>query len=142
MEWWAIWLIAGGVLIILEMATLTFYLLWLGLGAVAAALVAIALPDLFVVQALSGALAALLLTAYTKPLTRRFRHSKGFKDAIDDLVGKSGVVLEPIEDGAPGIVKVGAETWSASSKQSLHKDEKVRVVARGTTVLEVTRWED
>lgn len=142
MDWWAIWLIAAGALFILEMATLTFYLLWLGLGAVAAALVALAAPDSFVAQALSGALVALLLTIYTKPLTRRFRQSKGFKDAIDELVGKPGIVLEPIEEGTPGIVKVGGETWSASAKESLHKDEKVRVVARGTTVLEVTKWED
>lgn len=142
MDWWAIWLIAAGALFILEMATLTFYLLWLGLGAVVTALVAFAAPDSFVAQALSGAFVALLLTIYTKPLTRRFRQSKGFKDAIDELVGKSGIVLEPIEEGTPGIVKVGGETWSAIAKETLHKDEKVRIVARGTTVLEVTKWED
>ncbi|MFC5531616.1 NfeD family protein [Cohnella yongneupensis] len=144
MDWWAIWLIVGGVLIILEMLTLTFYLLWLGIGAVVAAVVALlpAAPDNFVLQALSGGLVALLLTVYTKPLTRKFRQSQGFKDAIDDMVGKPGIVLEDIVDGAPGIVKVGSETWSAISKHMLHKEEKVRVISRGTTVLEVQKWED
>ncbi|MFD0671441.1 NfeD family protein [Cohnella sp. GCM10027633] len=142
MDWWAIWLIVAGALLILEMFTLTFYLLWLGIGAVVAAVVAIPAPDAIAAQALSGGFAALLLTLYTKPITRRFRQSQGFKDAIDELVGKAGIVQEPIADGAPGIVKIGGETWSAVSKAALHRDEKVRVVRRGTTVLEVEKWED
>lgn len=142
MEWWAIWLIVAGALIILEMATLTFYLLWLGIGAIVAAIVALPLPDAFPIQAIAGGLVALILTLYTKPLTRKFRQSKGFSDAIDELIGKPGIVTEEIADGAPGIVKVGGDTWSAISKQHLPKDEKVRVIGRGTTVLEVQKWED
>jgi len=142
MDWWAIWLIVGGALIILEMVTLTFYLLWLGIGALVAAIVALPLPDAFPVQALAGGLVALLLTLYTKPITRKFRQSKGFSDAVDELIGKPGLVMEEIAIGAPGIVKVGGDTWSATSKQPLPKDVKVRIIGRGTTVLEVQKWED
>jgi membrane protein implicated in regulation of membrane protease activity len=142
MDWWAIWLIVGGALIILEMVTLTFYLLWLGIGAIVAAIVALPVPDNFVLQALSGGLAALLLTVNTKPLTRKIRNSQGYRDVIDEMVGKPGIVLEAIVDGAPGIVKVGNDIWSAISNDSLHKNEKVRVIKRGTTVLEVQKWED
>lgn len=142
MDWWAIWLIVGGALLILEMFTLTFYLLWLGLGALVAAIVAVPLPDAFPVQALAGGLVALLLTLYTKPITRKFRQSKGFSDAVDELIGKPGIVMEEIAVDVPGIVKVGGDTWSAIAKQTLHKDEKVRVIARGTTVLEVQKWEE
>ncbi|MBO9599275.1 MAG: NfeD family protein [Cohnella sp.] len=142
MEWWAIWLIVGGALIILEMVTLTFYLLWLGIGAIVAAVVALPLPDAFPAQALAGGLVALILTLYTKPLTRKLRQSKGFSDAVDELIGKPGIVTEEIADGAPGIVKVGGDSWSALSKQSLHRDERVRVIGRGTTVLEVEKWEE
>jgi len=142
MDWWAIWLIVGGVLLIFEMLTLTFYLLWLAIGAGVAALVALFVPDSFVWQALAGGAAALLLTAFTKPLTRRFKQSKGFKDVIDELVGKPGIVLEDIAAGEAGIVKVGNETWSAISAVPLRKDAKVKVVKRGTTVLEVEKWEE
>lgn len=140
MEWWAIWLIVGGVLFIAEMLTFTFYLLWLGIGAIVAAAVAWAAPELFVWQALAGGAAALILTIFTKPLTRRIREARGYSDAIDELVGKPGIVIEDIVDGKPGIVKVGSETWSAVSQQQLHKNEKVMVIRRGTTVLEVQRW--
>ncbi len=142
MDWWAIWLIVAGALIILEMVTLTFYLLWLGIGAIVAAIVALPLPDAFSVQAIAGGVVALLLTLYTKPLTRKFRQSKGFSDAALELIGKPGIVTEEIADGAPGIVKIGGDTWSAISKQRLPKDEKVRVIGRGTTVLEVKKWEE
>jgi membrane protein implicated in regulation of membrane protease activity len=141
MELWAIWLVIGIILFVIEMLTLTFYLLWIGIGAIAAALISLAVPDLFFVQAIAGCIVALGLTFFTKPLTRFVRKSKGFTDAIDDLVGKQGIVIEEVEVGKNGIVKVGNETWSASSDQHLHKDEMVIVVHRGSTVLEVQKWE-
>ncbi|QMV43350.1 NfeD family protein [Cohnella cholangitidis] len=140
MEWWAIWIIVAGVLLIAEMLTLTFYLLWIGMGAVVAAAVALIVPEGIVIQALSGATAALLLTVFTKRLTRRFRESRGYRDAIQELVGKQGIVVEPISPGSPGIVKVGNESWSATSLDFLRKDDQVRVISRGTTVLEVQKW--
>jgi inner membrane protein len=140
MDWWAIWLIVGGVLLIVEMLTLTFYLLWLGIGAVIAAAVALFVPEWYAVQGLSGGIAALLLTVFTKPLTRSFRESRGYRDAIHELVGKHGVVVEAIAPGKSGIVKVGNESWSATSIEALNKDDRVRVISRGTTVLEVQKW--
>ncbi|MCU6794168.1 NfeD family protein [Paenibacillus sp. WQ 127069] len=140
MELWSIWLIIGGILLVVEMLTFTFYLLWLGLGAVVAAAVAWIAPDAFVLQILAGCLTALILTFFTKPLTRRFRTSRGFKDVIDEMIGKQGIVLETIEPGKHGIVKVGNETWSASSNEQLLKDEIVIVVERGNTIIEVQKW--
>ncbi|BBI31998.1 NfeD family protein [Cohnella abietis] len=140
MEWWAIWLIIGGILLIAEMLTFTFYLLWLSIGAVIAALIALLVPDWFALQALSGGAAALVLTVFTKPLTRRFRESRGYRDAIQEMVGKQGVVVESISPGSPGIVKVGNELWSATSMDTLSKDDSIRVISRGTTVLEVQEW--
>jgi len=140
MEWWAIWLIVAGVLLIAEMLTLTFYLLWLGIGAVIAAVLALIVPEALTVQALSGGVAALALTVFTKPLTRRFRESRGYRDVIHELVGKQGIVVEAISPGNPGIVRVGNEAWSAVSLDTLTKDDQVLVISRGTTVLEVQKW--
>jgi membrane protein implicated in regulation of membrane protease activity len=121
------------------MLTFTFYLLWLGIGAVAAGVVALVLPGSFTVQGLTGAVIALLLTLFTKRLTRVVRKSKGYRDPIDDLIGKQGIVQEDLEEGRPGVVKVGGETWSAVSTQTLRKGEAVLVVDRGTTKLEVEK---
>ncbi|BBH22019.1 hypothetical protein Back11_33640 [Paenibacillus baekrokdamisoli] len=141
MELWAIWLIIAGILLVAEMLTLTFYLLWLGIGALVAAIVAWIIPEFFILHIFVGCITALILTFATKPLTSRIRMSKGFKDPIDELVGKEGVVVEEIDFGKHGIVKVGNETWSASSQVFLPKDETIIVVARGTTILEVQKRE-
>jgi membrane protein implicated in regulation of membrane protease activity len=140
MELWAIWLIIGGVLLIAEMLTLTFYLLWLGIGALTAAFVAWIAPDAIVLQILAGCATALILTYFTKPLTERIRTSKGFKDPIDEMIGKEGVVLEEIAPGKHGIVKVGNETWSASSHEYILKGETIIVLARSSTIVEVQKW--
>ncbi|WJH35306.1 NfeD family protein [Paenibacillus aurantius] len=137
---WVIWLVIGAALIVAEMFTLTFYLLWLGIGALVAALFAWIFPDWLLVQAVAGSVTALALTVLTKPLARRVRASRGYKDAIDDLVGKQGLVTEDIHVGKMGIVKVGSESWSATSTEPLVKGEPVIVVHRGNAVLQVEKW--
>ncbi|MDF2724014.1 MAG: hypothetical protein K0Q59_3689 [Paenibacillus sp.] len=141
MELWAVWLIVAGVLLIIEMFTLTFYLLWFGLGLVAAAVVGLFITDSVIVQIIVGSITVLALTVFTRPLTRRFRRAGGFKDAVDELVGKRGFVLEPIAKGKHGVVKVGSETWSAVSDETLAKGEPIVVVERGSAILQVIRSE-
>lgn len=140
MALWLIWLIVAALLIVVEMLTLTFYLLWLGIGALIAALVDVIFPGALLLEVIIGCVAALLLTLFTKPLTRRFRASRGFKDAVDEMVGKQGMVLEAITADIPGVVKVGSETWSACAEESLDRGELVVVVERGSAILQVKKW--
>lgn len=137
MEWWGIWLIIAGILLVIEMLTLTFYLLWVGLGAIAAAIVDLLFRAPLWAELLVGCMVVLILTLFTKPLTRRFRRSRGYQDAVDELVGKQGIVLESIAEGSPGIVKVGNETWSAAASRSIEKGKSVIVLSRGSAVLHV-----
>lgn len=139
---WAIWLIVAGILLVLEMMTMTFYLLWLCIGSLVAAVVALVAPEAYFWQVVAGCLVALVLTVFTKPLSRKFRAAKGFKDIGTELVGKQGIVVEPIEPGQYGIVKVGGDSWSATATVPIGKDEKVRVLERGSTIIEVERWEE
>ncbi|MDQ6421147.1 NfeD family protein [Paenibacillus sp. LHD-117] len=140
MDWWLIWLIVAGLLIVVEMLTLTFYLLWLGIGALAAAAVDVFFPDAVLVQVIVGCIVALVLTIFTKPLTRRFHAARGFKDSPDDLIGMRGTVVEEIGIDHPGIVKVGSETWSANADETIGKGETVIVVNRGSAFLHVNKW--
>lgn len=140
MVMWVFWLIVAGALFVVEMITFTFYLLWLSIGALVAGLLSLLVPEAILFQVVLGSLVALGLTLFTKPLVARIRSSRGFKDVGTDIVGRQGVVIEPIEQGRYGQVKIGGDTWSASSVQSLAKDEVVRVVKRGNTIIEVERW--
>lgn len=140
MVMWVFWLIVAGALFVVEMITFTFYLLWLSIGALVAGLLSLLVPEAILFQVVLGSLVALGLTLFTKPLVARIRSSRGFKDVGTDIVGRQGVVIESIEQGRYGQVKIGGDTWSASSVQSLAKDEVVRVVKRGNTIIEVERW--
>jgi membrane protein implicated in regulation of membrane protease activity len=142
MALWAIWLVIGVLLIIAEMATLTFYLLWLAIGALAAGLVALVTPDFILLQVLVGVVVALILTFYTKPLTRRMRSSRGYTDVIYELVGREGLVIEDIPLEGLGIVKVGNETWSAQSELPLGKGTPIIVMQSSSTILQVQKRED
>ncbi|GJM83285.1 hypothetical protein HMSSN139_57810 [Paenibacillus sp. HMSSN-139] len=103
---------------------------------------ALVAPEAYFWQVAAGCLVALVLTVFTKPLSRKFRAAKGFKDIGTELVGKQGIVVEPIEPGQYGIVKVGGDSWSATATVPIGRDEKVRVLERGSTIIEVERWEE
>jgi membrane protein implicated in regulation of membrane protease activity len=136
---WIYWAIVGVVLIIAEMTTFTFYLLWLGVGAFAAAL-STHFTSNWMAQVLVGGLTAVVLTLLTRPLTRNLRHSaKGFYDPYEHILGKSGIVQQAISPQAPGQVKVGSETWSAAADESIAAGETVTVVERSSTILKVSK---
>jgi len=139
MDMWIVWAVIGGILVVAEMITLTFFLLWLGFGAFAALVVALIWPDAYFIQVVVGAIVVVLLTIFTRPLTRKFMHSRGFKDAVDELVGKQGEVVQEIGVQTLGIVRIGSETWSASAKENIEAGETVVVVGRTSTVVEVEK---
>lgn len=139
MAGWLIWLIIAGVLFVVEMLTFTFYLLWLSVGAAAAALTCLVFPELISVQLLTGGAVSLILTIFTKPLTKWIKTGSEFRDSILELVGKEGVVVEAIAPGKPGIVKIGNESWSATAAQPIEAGQYVTVIHRGTTMLEVEK---
>lgn len=140
MSLWMFWLIIGIVLLIAEMMTFTFYLLWLGIGALTACVIALALPSTLGLQVLVAGIVAVVLTVFTKPLTKHVHKGRGFTDTVDLLVGKIGEVQERIPQAGIGIVKVGSETWSAVSDEVLEQGDRVKIIGRKTTLLQVEKW--
>lgn len=125
------------------MLTLTFYLLWLGVGALFGAAAALAAPESLFVQVLTASIVSLLLILLgSKRISRRFRAGKGYKDAVDALVGKTAVVTQDITNQSNGIVKIGGDVWSATADEYISQGEKVKVVERRSTVLYVRRERD
>jgi len=139
MSTWLYWVIAGIILVIAEMTTFTFYLLWLGVGAFAAAF-STRFTDDILIQIVVGCLVALVLTLLTRPLTRNVRHSSvGFYDPYQDIVGKTGIVQEPISPDKMGHVRVGSEVWSAIAAEPIYANETVVVIERSSTILRVQK---
>jgi membrane protein implicated in regulation of membrane protease activity len=81
-----------------------------------------------------------LLILYSKPISKKIRMGKGYRDAVDTLVGKTAIVTQDIENGVNGIVKVGGDEWSATADEPIARGETVTIVERRSTVLYVKKY--
>ncbi|MGN4611409.1 NfeD family protein [Bacillus cereus group sp. MYBK71-2] len=136
---WVIWFIIAGILFIAEMLSITFYMLWLGIGAVVGGLIALFVPDALLLQVIVGGIVSLTLTFFTKRISKNFQEAKGFTDTLDMFAGKKGIVMQAITNETNGIVKVDGDTWTAIADDPIDAGEKVIVIKRHSTILQVKK---
>jgi membrane protein implicated in regulation of membrane protease activity len=112
-----LWIVSGLLLVVGEVLTGGFVLLWFAIGAFAAGLCAVAGAS-FNVQLIAFGVSSLLLfmasrTIFRTMLMRRGRH---VPTNVDAMIGTEAEVLEEIgPDGRAGTVRIGGETWNAIS---------------------------
>lgn len=114
---WILWTILGVILIIAEIFTPGFVLLWFGIGALAAALggfVGLSFP----LQFLIFFIISITLTAASRTIfVNYFAHEDGdggLKTGVDALPGKIGTVVTSSHGALrEGAVKVFGSTWTA-----------------------------
>lgn len=117
MPLWVFWLILGLCLLVMEIFTAGFVIMWFGLGALVAALAAflgLSLP----VQIVGFLLATFVLVVYTRPLVEKyaFKNKPAIPTNTAALIGRQGVVLTDVDNlRGTGLVKVGGEEWSVLS---------------------------
>lgn len=139
MTGWVIWFVIAGLLFIAEMLTVTFYLLWLGIGAVVGGLIGLFVPNSLLLQVVIASVVSLSLTFFTKRISKNFREAKGYTDAVDQLIGKKGIIVQAVTNEANGIVKIEGDMWTAVSDEPILDGERVIVVKRSSTVVHVKR---
>lgn len=137
---WILWLVAGVVLILAEMFSLGFILLWFGIGALVAALVA-GLGFGPAAQIATFIVVSIGLTAMSRTLFSQYFASGGAderKMGIDSLPGQIGTVTESSKGSLnEGAVKVFGSIWTAYPVDdlALTDGEKVEVVeVRGSSI--------
>jgi inner membrane protein len=132
-----IWIVAGLVLILLEMAVPGVFLIWLGIAALATGLVLQVVPANFAFEVILFAGFA----AITVTFGLRFRPKRStaqFNTPASGLVGREAVVVE-FHDGI-GRVRVGDSEWSAklaSGAATPEPQASLRVVGVDGTILVV-----
>jgi membrane protein implicated in regulation of membrane protease activity len=118
-EWlWIFWVILGLVLIVAEIFTSGFVLLWFGIGALAAALLGLVGIDSLALQFLVFALVSTGLTAASRTIFvnyfSREKSGQSLKSGVDALPGKIGTVVSSSRGALQeGAVKVFGSTWTA-----------------------------
>ncbi|MCL6443316.1 MAG: NfeD family protein [Alicyclobacillus sp.] len=134
--WW-IWLIVALVLGLVEVATITFVLMWIAAGALVTTIVAALTPNIWPQLAVFVVVSGALLW-FTRPLARKFRGRKTYPtNRLETMLHKTGVVIEAAKAGKFATVRIDGELWSAESDADLEAGQKVTVVAANTTVLKV-----
>src|SRR5689334_22873996 len=96
---WIFWLLLGVALIIAEVFTLGFVLLWFGVGALAAAIVGLIFPSGgFLLQFLVFAIVSIALTAMSRTIFAKYlshHEDDALKMGVDSLPGQIGMVTVP-----------------------------------------------
>ncbi len=138
---WILWLVLAVGLIVAEIFTLGFVLLWFGIGALAAALVGFLGLGL-VWQFLAFSVVSIGLTIMSRTiLAKYFGHGEHdrLKSGVDALPGKVGTVTTASKGALnEGAVKVFGSTWTAypiDGDETLVEGEKVEVVeVKGSSI--------
>lgn len=135
---WTIFFAVAVVLLAIELTTLTFDLLWLGLGALSGALVAWLAPAAPAwIPLLVSIAVGLTLMVIGRRWARRQRSVNRYVQPADALVGQRAEVVRAIYPPQLGLVKAGNETWSATADRIMTQGESVVIVSRSATVVRV-----
>ena len=126
-----LWLVAFGVLLLIEILTLGLTTIWFAAGALAAFLMAVLSLPLMVQMIVFIAVSALLLI-FTRPIMTKHLNAKTTKTNAESLVGEKARVLIPVNNlKSEGQVMVNGMEWTARSTKdevTFVKDEMVRIV--------------
>jgi membrane protein implicated in regulation of membrane protease activity len=148
-----VWLVLGIALIVAEVFTLGFVLLWFGVGAMAAALMAF-MDFGFAWQFAAFAIVSIALTAMSRTIFSNYLpHSEAnsLKSGTDSIPGQIGTVTIASKGALKeGAVKVFGSTWTAFPEDEdtvLSEGEKV-VRVQGSSIYvrpvskELPGWRD
>ena len=115
MTWW-LWVLAGLVLLGLELATPGgFFLAFFGVAAiVVGALVGAGLLEPIWLQwLLFSVLSVVSVLVFRKPLLEWMKRREPVRPAVDSLVGETAVLTEDLPAGGVGRAELRGTTWSA-----------------------------
>jgi membrane protein implicated in regulation of membrane protease activity len=116
-SWTLIWLIGAGILTVIEAVTITFFFIWIAIGAVAASLVSYYGGPLWL-QMIIFAIVSVVLIIVTKPLAKKLNQNTALKHTKDTLIGKRCIVTKEIDNSkSKGEVKLDGVFWKAKSSQ-------------------------
>jgi membrane protein implicated in regulation of membrane protease activity len=132
------WLVLGVIFLIAEIFTPTFFIMWFGIGAFAAMLVAFLFENSFFYQSLAFIVVSFIFVLFTRKLAQKMTGKPTRQIAQDEIIGKEGVVFETISrDGSKGLVRIDKDLWRAKPQKEIEipAGAKVFVVElKGVTI--------
>lgn len=133
-EWWY-WIVGGIALVLAELATATFYVVWFGLAAVLVGLVAWLAPSLSATAQVALWIAAsLAMVAAWFKVFRQGQVSTRVGTADGEVIGEVGLLVSAVEPFTKGKVRfqrplLGSDEWVCLADEGIAAGERVRVVS-------------
>jgi len=132
---WILWTVLGLILVVAEVFSSGFVLLWFGIGALAAALAGLLGVDNLGLQFLIFAAVSVGLTAASRTIFKQYfalhPTRSSLRTGAEALPGKIGTVVSSSRGALhEGAVKVYGSTWTAypaEGEEPLEAGERVRV---------------
>lgn len=113
--WW-IWMAIAAFFVIAEIFTMGFFLLWFGVGALAAGILAI-LGLGMGWQLAAFVVVSFVLFAISRSFAERFTKTQPPGIGADRFINKKGVVIEELDNiKNTGRVRIGKDEWRADSE--------------------------
>ena len=134
---WIFWAILGAILVVAEVFTTGFVLLWFGIGALVAGFAGLLGVHSIVLQFLIFAIVSIALTAASRTIFVNYfsREKSGgdLKTGVEALPGKIGTVVSSSRGALhEGAVKVFGSTWTAypaDGEEPLEAGDRVEVTS-------------
>jgi membrane protein implicated in regulation of membrane protease activity len=128
------WIVAGIILILLEIPLPSFTTLWLGAAAIIVGLLMLAFPEMnFTAQVLAWTVLSVLMTwawfKYLRPLSTDKTMAGLSREAI---IGQVGQVIQVPNDDRRGVLRfpapvLGEDEWQFITQDELRMGDRVRV---------------
>lgn len=139
-NFWLLWTLVCVVALILEVSSGTFYLMCFAIGAVGAVVVSLMGTPLWLQVLVFSAISAVSVFC-VRPLLVKCMHpvQKERLSNASALVGRQGVVIEPISAERPGYVRVDGDEWRAVTADGtmIEHGVNVRITAINSIVVTV-----
>lgn len=137
---WLVWTLICVLALILEVSSGTFYLMCFAIGA-ACSIVASLFLTPFWLQVLVFAVASAVCVFCVRPFAIKYLHPNHADRTsnAEALIGREGIVIEPIKAEKPGYVKVDGDEWRAVTKDGteIAKGTPVRIVNMDSIIVTV-----
>lgn len=137
---WLVWTLICVLALILEMSSGTFYLMCFAIGSACSIVVSL-FSTPFWFQVLVFAVASAVCVFCVRPFAVRYLHPvhADRSSNAEALIGREGVVIEPIAPERPGYVKVDGDEWRAVTADGtgVAKGATVRIVAMDSIIVTV-----
>ncbi len=130
MNWPVIWVVVAIIMAVIEAVTVGLTTIWFAAGALISMVFAM-LGFSYYVQISIFLASSFILLVLTRPIVKKFLKVKQVKTNVDDLIGKSCVVLKDIKEHRYGQVKLASQIWTAKSQtnQTILSGEEVTVIS-------------